>query len=360
MHKESLVAIVVGLSLGLLVAASVYRFRQAVTTEIPETPSASTPTTVTPDDVSATLFTLAKPENGTVTSSKTVTVSGTAQDPAALVLFVGNTEQVLSPAEDGSFSTDVTLADGPNTVTLVAVDAVGKTESVDRLVVVDAGQADLPPGEASDSATITPAVSDTETTQALKDRINDKLSADDQIVSKTLESIDKLRKAFLGQVERVTDEAIRVATADTTIVLSVNDLPSIRKSGSQIKAEDVEVGNWGLVIGSTQGENSPTNITPEKLLVYTTSPLPKPPVAMIGALQSVSNTSVEVLSREDGQATTFKVLKTTRFQDSSGKTVSATSLPEDVSVLVIGYKEDDDQFATTIRSLAPITPADEQ
>lgn len=359
MHKESLVAIVVGLSLGLLVAASVYRFRQAVTTQIPETPSASVPAASTPDDINATLFSLAKPENGTVTSSKSLTVSGTAQDPAALVLFVGNNEQVLTPKEDGSFSTDVTLSDGPNTITVMAIDEVGKTESVDRLVVVDAGQADLPPGDASDSASITPAVSETETTQALKDRINDKLSEDDQIVSKTLESIDKLRKAFLGQVERVTDEAIRVATADTTIVLSVNDLPSIRKGGAQINAEDVEVGNWGLVIGSTQGENTPTNITPEKLLVYTSSPLPKPPVAMIGALQSVTSSSVQVLSRQDGQDSTFKILKTTKFQDSAGKSIKAADLPEDVSVLVIGYKEDDDQFATTVRSLAPITPTEE-
>ena len=76
--------------------------------------------TFTVDTVPPTLQ-ITAPSNDLITNKKTVTVSG-------VTVTVGT---------DGTFTKDVTLAEGANTITIVAKDKAGKTTTVTRKVTVD-------------------------------------------------------------------------------------------------------------------------------------------------------------------------------------------------------------------------------
>lgn len=82
------------------------------------------------------------PTNGYVTNNKTCTVTGSTNDvtssPVTLTIKLnsGSAESV-TVGTDGSFSKTLTLAEGTNTITIVATDSAGKTTTVTRTVKLD-------------------------------------------------------------------------------------------------------------------------------------------------------------------------------------------------------------------------------
>lgn len=76
--------------------------------------------TFTVDTVPPTLQ-ITAPSNNLITNKKTVTVNGAT----------------VTVGTDGTFTKDVTLAEGANTITIVAKDKAGKTTTVTRKVTVD-------------------------------------------------------------------------------------------------------------------------------------------------------------------------------------------------------------------------------
>ena len=82
------------------------------------------------------------PVNNFVTNAGTVTVSGTAKDLTSGLISVtvrlnGGTDNEVTVNSDGSFSTQITLQEGANTITVTAQDAGGITSSVTRVVTLD-------------------------------------------------------------------------------------------------------------------------------------------------------------------------------------------------------------------------------
>lgn len=71
---------------------------------------------------------IATPENQSVTNASPIAVTGTVDDPLAEVSVNGN----ATPNNNGAYSANVTLAEGENTVTVVATNSTGDgTASVD-------------------------------------------------------------------------------------------------------------------------------------------------------------------------------------------------------------------------------------
>lgn len=79
------------------------------------------------------------PAEGLITNQTTVTVSGTTNDVTSspVTLTVNNTPVTVQ--SNGTFSTQVTLSSGANTITIVATDSAGKSTTVTRHVTLDTG-----------------------------------------------------------------------------------------------------------------------------------------------------------------------------------------------------------------------------
>lgn len=363
MHRETIIAIGIGLSLGLLVAIGVYQFRQVITPDVAERPSIeATPSENSETDATTNFFELESVLEGTVVSTSEIELTGKINAPVTLILSSQSGEKIIASPEDTTFATSVTLKPGPNILTLIGINDGGQTEQTERLVVYDSTNSELvgdSDQESNDTATPSGETTnenagqdDPNTTQALLQRINQKLDPD-KPETPNISSIDQLRRAYLGQVERVTDESIRLQTKLGSLSLAIEELGNIRKADKKIEADAVEVDNWMLIIGALSNPDDLESLVPEKALVYTSSPRPNPPFATIGSLEKLSRTELELVERATG--TTSKLTFGSKYQllDSEGKVAPASAFNSELSVLVTGYVDGEDRIVTTVRALAP-------
>lgn len=90
----------------------------------------------TVDTVPPTLSVTA-PTDGLITNKSTVTVTGKTDDATSKPVTVTVNGTAVTVGTDGAFSKDVSLANGSNTITIIAKDKAGKTTTVTRTVTLD-------------------------------------------------------------------------------------------------------------------------------------------------------------------------------------------------------------------------------
>ena len=92
--------------------------------------------TFTIDTVPPTLQ-ITAPSNDLITNQKAVTVTGKTDDATSKPVTVTVNGVAVTVGTDGTFTKEVTLAEGANTITIVAKDKAGKTTTVTRRVTVN-------------------------------------------------------------------------------------------------------------------------------------------------------------------------------------------------------------------------------
>ena len=103
--------------------------------------AATSSTTFKVDTVPPTL-TISSPTDKLITNKQVCTVKGTTNDATSSPVKVtiklnSGTAEAVTVDSNGSFSKDLTLANGNNTITIVATDSAGKTTTVTRTVTLD-------------------------------------------------------------------------------------------------------------------------------------------------------------------------------------------------------------------------------
>ena len=98
-------------------------------------------TTFTVDTVAPSLN-VTSPQNGTVTNTAAVTVTGTTNDvtssPVTVTITLNSVDQgAVTVGSGGAFSKAITLADGANVIVVTATDQAGKSSSVTINVTLD-------------------------------------------------------------------------------------------------------------------------------------------------------------------------------------------------------------------------------
>lgn len=94
--------------------------------------------TFTIDTIPPTL-TLTNPADGLITNKSTLVVSGKTDDVTSKPVTVTVNGTAVAVNSDGTFSKEITLVNGSNTITVVAKDKAGKTTTVTRKVTLDTG-----------------------------------------------------------------------------------------------------------------------------------------------------------------------------------------------------------------------------
>ena len=122
-------------------------------------------TTYTIDTVPPVLN-VTSPTEGLITNSTSLTVAGytndTTSSPVTITIKLNGTDQGSVPvATGGTFSKQITLANGSNTIVVTATDAAGKTSSVTRNVTSDTSVPKIT------AAVITPNPADTGATMVI-------------------------------------------------------------------------------------------------------------------------------------------------------------------------------------------------
>lgn len=156
MKKEVLIAIFVGLSMGLIITFGIYRVRTSLTqtptqnlAEIQEAVATATPT----------VLALHSPEDGTIQTETETTVTGSTIANTFVVLFANEEDYITTSDESGNFSFQIELDQGVTVLRVHVLDDTGATSVEERLIVVsdafeelEAAQAALEAMEATSSA----------------------------------------------------------------------------------------------------------------------------------------------------------------------------------------------------------------
>jgi len=156
MSKEMLVAVFIGLAVGLFLTYGIYRARLAMSPTPQPAPTPSAATTGTDTSNSSTSngkLTLVSPEDESVQADKKVTVAGTTVPNAYVVILVNDAETITTSDGAGNFSKEVTLVSGSNVIGVHVLDTTGAQMTLDRTVIV----ANLDALSATGSATVSPS-----------------------------------------------------------------------------------------------------------------------------------------------------------------------------------------------------------
>lgn len=157
MKKEMFIAILIGLTLGLIITYGVYRMRLAFLRGSDNVTVSQAPDPTPSTD--ATTLTIFSPEDGTIQTQKELTVSGTTVPDSYVILFVNNEDYISTADSTGNFSFNVILGDGGNILKIHTVDSNGTTTTVQRTVIVQTTASPAATASAKPSPSVKPAAS---------------------------------------------------------------------------------------------------------------------------------------------------------------------------------------------------------
>lgn len=134
MKQERVILSFVAVLIGLLAAGLAFYFYQSTkTVSTPNQITLNAPTP-TPTPKPTVYISLSNPEDESIVSSKTLTVSGKTNPDATVIIYTDSTQQVIQPSTQGDFSTTITIGDGENLIKMTSILPSGETIMVQRTV----------------------------------------------------------------------------------------------------------------------------------------------------------------------------------------------------------------------------------
>lgn len=136
MRKEIVLAIVIGLAVGLILTYGFYLARTALQRDPSNNLNQQALTSPSPDPSGNGVLSVISPVDESVQSSSSVTITGATIVNSFVVIFVNDEEFITTADESGNFSIEAELEDGSNVITVHAIDEDGKQTTVERTVIV--------------------------------------------------------------------------------------------------------------------------------------------------------------------------------------------------------------------------------
>lgn len=144
----------------------------------------------------------------------------------------------------------------------------------------------------------------------------------------------QVKAAYIGQVTRVSDEAITLKTLVGTEIIPLESSIVLLKRTQQIPVTEVAVGNWLIVIGTREKNQA---IRPKLLLLQTVDLKPREHLVAIGVVTGTSATSITLIPRGKTEPLTLTVTKNSKLIDAVDEKMTIKTVPKDVSAIVVGF-----------------------
>lgn len=139
MRKEVILAITIGLLLGLIITFGIYTANQATskTDSVSDNQLLPTPGTTNVTDSQA-LITLVSPLDGEIFKVAEATISGKVKPGTQLIILSESEDLVVTIDKDNSFNQTVKLASGANLIELIAINGTDRQDIKINLVYTTA------------------------------------------------------------------------------------------------------------------------------------------------------------------------------------------------------------------------------
>ena len=329
MHKEILIAIVLGSLLGLVVAFGVWKTNSAFESrqKVTEEGGTQEEEDATTSDVTELKLTLIGPSDKTAVTNSTLVLSG-AMRPSSLVLAVGEDEQIIGKSNaNGEFELELELVGGLNQISIYAFDNNG--------------------GSVSDSVMIAYS-------SQLKPRGEETDDLEEKVEAKIEEAREKLT-FYMGTLTDISENAFQLRSESgeiSQVSLDENTtFANIIKTSKEIESSELAIGDFVIAIGASTTENNGL-LNGKRILV--SSPVEtKEWVVISGMINSVK--SGEFTVNADGKEETFATDSATKvtYFDKDGDLTSGkvSNIEEDDQVVVVAEKDGDELTALRVHFL---------
>lgn len=258
MRKELIVASIIGIGFGLVIAFGVYRINSSLKPNENKTLSTPNPKTV----ISEFKITLDKPQNNDVLTEDAIAVTGITK-PLTWISVSGEDEDYAVQSDDkGLFSQDVNLIPGVNQIKLTAFDALG-AQSIEKVLVVYSSSFEERETTTATSSASTNNSSDSGIRAKVEEKVREALNRP---------------KAYLGTITDISDSTIQIKSSESQIQqISVkDDGVTVVKTGTvnkAVKLSDIAIGDFIVAMGYI---NSNTVLNAQRILI--TDPVTEPKV----------------------------------------------------------------------------------
>lgn len=122
MKKEIIIAILVGLVLGLIITFGIYTANQAIKNQNQTTNLPANGTTPSPSPVNTHKLEITEPENNLVIKKDKIIVSGITEPKNSVAVLTEESNELVLADEEGVFSAEVKLVSGANEIKIISID----------------------------------------------------------------------------------------------------------------------------------------------------------------------------------------------------------------------------------------------
>lgn len=129
MKKEVLIAIIIGFSIGLVIAFGIWTANKSLKQITPEKESLTTQTGQLTPTPPVTNLIINNPADDFLSNQEKITVSGKANPEAIVVIIYEEGEKILTADSEGIFSAEITLVGGANEIKISAFNSEGEETS---------------------------------------------------------------------------------------------------------------------------------------------------------------------------------------------------------------------------------------
>lgn len=134
MKTEKIVLSFIAVAIGILVAgAAFYLYQATKTVDLSKTKTFSLQTP-TPSPKPTIILTVDTPKDEEVFDKKIITILGKTTKDATVIISTQTDDQVVTPAQNGNFSTTAVISDGQNIIEITAVLPNGEEARLTRTV----------------------------------------------------------------------------------------------------------------------------------------------------------------------------------------------------------------------------------
>lgn len=227
----------------------------------------------------------------------------------------------------------------------VPIPKMNKTKKLLALTCLFALNLSLATGVHAQEATSSP-----QTTQNLKARIERIVEEKKDQITGIINNLDSTKQGFIGQVIRISEEAVTVKTNKATRILPITSDVELLKGTTKMKLADLAVDNWLVVMGVVEDDS----FKPIRILVSTDDIRPRSYLTALGTISESDKTTFTIIPRDNPEAIEVTTNTKTVYEDLKGEEIKRTDIETDMQALVIAYDDEGDKIATRIRVLTVI------
>lgn len=134
MKAEKVILSFIAVLIGLLVAGAAFYFYESSKTVPSLRPKTISITSPSPTPKPSIFLNLDSPKDEEVVNKKVITISGKTIPEAIVSVITEGSQEIITPALNGSFSTTLTIGDGQNLIEVTAISPNGEDVKVMRTV----------------------------------------------------------------------------------------------------------------------------------------------------------------------------------------------------------------------------------